>query len=516
VSDSTKFRGFQAPRDHGVALIEPGLDEILLAVPRNRLLLESPSLVAFGEPLSKLRCDARESLLAAAVQYTGGYCNVSKIFERSPLILAGHQPELFHPGVWFKNRVLSEVAQRTGGIGVNLIVDQDLMRTSSVRVPMSEGEDVVQARHLFFDAVSTALPWEERRVIDREQFFSFGHRIAERVTPWFGMPMIEKLWPLVLDGLENHRGNIGLAIAQARHRIERSLGWSTIELPISQLCETPSFVKFFSGICHDLVRFREVYHQSVAEYRRAHRLRSAAHPVPDLTQEGDWLEAPFWVYSTESPQRRALLLRQRDREIDFTDRQIEWPESCKPKGIKIRPRALTMTLYLRLFLGDWMIHGIGGGKYDQVTDLIIRDYFGIPPPAYGVVTATVLPPGVLRENGALTQVRGLQQQVRRLRYQPESFAEAFTVAPELVQAKKRLLGSVPPRGAKRQWQQRLTEINERLGRHLGPLERRLRDELHRSSEAAQSASIIASREWPLCHFPLRYLAELFDKLLLMQ
>ena len=48
----------------------------------------------------------------------------------------------------------------------------------------------------------------------------------------------------------------------------------------------------------------------------------------------------------------------------------------------LRPRALTLTLFARLCLGDFFIHGIGGGKYDEVTDAIIRDYFGVEPPAY--------------------------------------------------------------------------------------------------------------------------------------
>ena len=55
----------------------------------------------------------------------------------------------------------------------------------------------------------------------------------------------------------------------------------------------------------------------------------------------------------------------------------------------LRPRALTLTLFARLCLGDFFIHGIGGGKYDEVTDAIIRDYFGIEPPAYQVLSATL-------------------------------------------------------------------------------------------------------------------------------
>src|SRR5207253_6987088 len=56
---------------------------------------------------------------------------------------------------------------------------------------------------------------------------------------------------------------------------------------------------------------------------------------------------------------------------------------------QLRPRALTLTLFARVCLGDFFIHGIGGGKYDEVTDAIIRGYFGVEPPAYQVLSATL-------------------------------------------------------------------------------------------------------------------------------
>ena len=47
--------------------------------------------------------------------------------------------------------------------------------------------------------------------------------------------------------------------------------------------------------------------------------------------------------------------------------------SGKPDSRALRPRALTLTLFARLCVADFFIHGIGGGKYDEVTDRIIRE-----------------------------------------------------------------------------------------------------------------------------------------------
>src|SRR3989442_12865445 len=58
-------------------------------------------------------------------------------------------------------------------------------------------------------------------------------------------------------------------------------------------------------------------------------------------------------------------------------------------GLAIRPRALTLTAFTRLCLADLFVHGVGGGRYDRVTDAVIREYFGLEPPAYAVTTATM-------------------------------------------------------------------------------------------------------------------------------
>ena len=49
----------------------------------------------------------------------------------------------------------------------------------------------------------------------------------------------------------------------------------------------------------------------------------------------------------------------------------QW-QSLQAAGFKIRTRALTTTLFARLFLGDLFLHGLGGGKYQASGDLTIR------------------------------------------------------------------------------------------------------------------------------------------------
>jgi hypothetical protein len=58
-------------------------------------------------------------------------------------------------------------------------------------------------------------------------------------------------------------------------------------------------------------------------------------------------------------------------------------------GLRVRPRALATTLFARLCLADGFLHGIGGGKYDELTDAIAVRHFGVRPAAYAVLSATL-------------------------------------------------------------------------------------------------------------------------------
>ena len=40
-----------------------------------------------------------------------------------------------------------------------------------------------------------------------------------------------------------------------------------------------------------------------------HRIRNAAHPVPDLAADGDWLEAPLWIWTAGDAAAAAAVRR---------------------------------------------------------------------------------------------------------------------------------------------------------------------------------------------------------------
>jgi hypothetical protein len=75
--------------------------------------------------------------------------------------MGGHQPDLFHPGVWLKNFAIDAYARRLGGTAINLIVDTDYCRSTSVGVPVGTPESA-RLEYVPFDRDGPPVAWEER------------------------------------------------------------------------------------------------------------------------------------------------------------------------------------------------------------------------------------------------------------------------------------------------------------------------------------------------------------------
>ena len=85
-------------------------------------------------------------LAQSGIGYTSQYREVPERWrkiaslEDVPFLLSGHQPELFHPGVWYKNFVLGSLARKLDGVGIHLLIDSDTCRSASIRVPTGSVE----------------------------------------------------------------------------------------------------------------------------------------------------------------------------------------------------------------------------------------------------------------------------------------------------------------------------------------------------------------------------------------
>lgn len=529
-----QFREYKAPTADQSVFADPPLSDV-------DDLLQSNLDTAASHPdwLKTLREQGRSDLLDSATRYSSAYADVAWLEDRNSdrIVMAGHQPALFHPGVWFKNFALSTIARKHQAIPINLIVDNDVGSGSSVRVPtLDRSAGRIRYDVVDFAAGNSGVPYEQTEIKDRELFESFGDRLAEAVHPIVDDPAIVRLWPHAKAAIRRC-GFAGCAMAQARHALESELGNQTLEIPVGVVSRGKAFAEFVIRLINDLDRFVDVYNRSLIEYRQAHGIRSSAHPVPKLAIETDdegrtWSEAPLWIYGDDNPMRRQVWLCRMGDSVELSDRQgasirfsvndktvaVDALTSQVGPNLKLRPRALITTMFARLVLSDLFLHGIGGGKYDQLGDMISGEFFSITPPRFMVLSATIRLPiasdsplGV--EPGKNSGLGRIRRQLRDTIYQPERFVDDVKLPQGLIEQKRSLLRSIPPEGPNSRWHHQMTRINERLAAELADVRDRLQSELSRAASRQSDLAILNSREHSFAMHPLASTVQSFQRML---
>jgi hypothetical protein len=437
-------RRLRAPATDGGLLIEPPWADALGLAGKNAERLAAWDYDVQGRRAARLRPQARREVIGLARDFLRrhGLGDVptpagspGTDLAHLPLIVTGHQPELFHPGVWVKNFAVAALARACGGLALNLIVDNDIPKAASIRVPTAR-DGRLRTVPVEFDAWQGEIPYEDWKVGDEALFSSFSDRVREALGETVADPLIEDFWPRA-TGRRGDVAAVGLRFSLARREIEASWGVTNLELPLGLLCQTDSFLWFASHLIAQLPRYQGVHNACLAEYRAAHRIRSRHHPVAALGRVDDWLEAPFWVWRGGQPRRRALLARQRARVVELRiagEDEVLASLPLTPDGeaccaverlrdlaahsIRLRTRALTTTMFARLFLGDLFIHGIGGAKYDELGDQISRRFLGFEPPGFLTLSLT-LRLGLPTEPATRDDLAAVDRDLRDLSFNPE-------------------------------------------------------------------------------------------------
>jgi hypothetical protein len=538
---------YRVPREDRQVYLHPPAAEQPALVERNRRLIGSWNFEFAGQPLAEFRAEARAEIMALARRYAErwGFWLHYAWAEPMPIITTGHQPPPFHPGVWFKNFLAGSLARAVGGTALNLTVDNDevggqVMRFPVRAAPRKGGPEEVRVVEKPLAKPSPGVAFEEER-------------IANRANPdWVCANTWDLPRPLrralrhTLDYVGvawSEASNPGEAMGVARHRLEEYLGLRNPELPVSQLADSEAFRLFLAAMIARHEELFAAYNGSLAEYRRVYHERSAAQPMPDLARDGSRVELPFWVWRAGAKRKRQ---RQRQRlwvEPTATGALALYADHDKigkttlrdtrrrgvaaavaaqvarlrRAGWKIRPKALTLTLFVRLAVGDVFIHGLGGALYDKITDGIFERFFGVQPPEYVLASCTVrLPlegyPSTPRDLGAA------QRAVRDWRFNPDRVLSAAALArPEvqtLVAEKRRLIEGMSAvargeaaywaaasREARRRAYLRIHEVNALLAalEPAGPPA--AADTLARVQRELRYNAILWDREYPFWLYP---------------
>lgn len=488
-----------------------------------------------GRTWSAWRAEARGDWLAHSrayhVEIDGLPAPEIAVGDRSlverPWIVSGHQPVLAHPGVWLKNALACRVAERLDGVAAHLIVDNDLCATTSLPVP-SGSRDAPLVREIAWDRPALPRPWEEVTVRDFSLFDSFGERVDALMASWGIAAIATSYWSDVRKIFASGRRVVD-AFAGARRRLETQWRTSQRELPLSRMCDHIRPFSAFVG--HHVLRageFASLHNRVLEEYRQANRIRSRSHPVAPLAVSSDTCELPFWIWARGATRRERLHVRKTGPRLalGFPGRDVvevsadfdalrTLPQQLDTMGYRIRPRALTTTLFVRLFLADLFVHGIGGAKYDEMTDQLITRFYGLPAPAFLTATGTLYLPIASPDVGVADR-RRCERRVRDLVWnadrEPENIAsrEAAAAIAEKERLLRQLAATSHPspiatdepspsaaarRAARRRLYHRLCVVKRELADRLSPQQRLATEELARTVAALTARRLLHNRDF---------------------
>ena len=413
----------KAPAHHGETLIAPGGHVLACMATTGGASLDDGSAKLLGGSLAHVRKQVRSALAGGTDR---------------PVVVVGHQPAFYHAGVWAKHVVADRLARAVGGVALNLVVDNDAPRQTTIAVPVERAGHLTVRRVRYADLPSGD-PYEHIPLQGESAIARFELSLREAL----GSRYDKSQCPAFFEGFRacvNARDWVDQAVA-GRRAIEARFGIKLIDHRISDVWGGP----LLADIIVNAPRFRSSYNRALDRYRIANRIRGRERPIPDLAQRGGEVEVPVWVYPPRGRRHRLFVRREGERIVFSSDHEVIGSVSAADIGSLdsadaalrslapwcLRPRALTLTLWARLLLADVFIHGIGGAKYDAITDEIIRDYYGTEPPPIACVSATLLA-DLPHERVSIETVRKAEHRLRDVWFNPQRHTDADVGIGELL------------------------------------------------------------------------------------
>jgi hypothetical protein len=497
-------------------------------LPRWPLLVEANQSSPGGHPNRRV---AQEELLEKARAYTRRTLGLTCPSPRAGahVIATGHQPPWHHCGIWVKTLACSRLAQVVRGTAVHVVLDHDVCDTG-LTIPQPGAKGTWERRRFALEPERPEGPVELRRP-DAAAVGRFVHEVT-RAQP---DQLCNTLW-MQFDVVEAVRSGRIRTVADVVTCLQAVLNApfgadDVLYLPISQLSATDSFLDFAVSAMSNALYFAQCYNDGVARCRPGRKGRTGIHSLAIDVARGQ-TELPFWLVRPEGDRASlhvrlgtggVLDLRAASFEVGPLDAASARGKAEQLRQLlanhrwMLRPKAVTLTLFLRLYLADWFIHGTGGARYEPITDHLLRDYYGMRPPRYGVITCTATLPrcslaAPAREPGSL------RHRLHHLRHNPERYLPEHECRDgaigRLVRAKHRCIARaadprLPGSQHKTAWEC-ISRINQELCKHAGREIADLEATLGRSRDESMSRAVCQSREYFFGLFPPWRLGRIAD------
>ncbi len=542
-----KIKSFTTPKKNRDIFIEPAYENIPGLIDINKERFRSYDFNINGTPFSQFRKQVRSEILKKAGDYSEkmqALCSKLKIPGTENLFVAqdsystekeiiqtGHSPAPAHPGVLIKYSLVNSIAKMANGIGINMVVDNDAGNDNCMSIPNINDQSPSLERIHFLPGIHN-LAFEEIRYTDPAQLKA----IKESILKSLHNPDMKKVFEDFMDVVITFSGEtlqFSNLFTFARHAFLTRFGISNLEVPVSYISETDAFLSFFLHMTENIKHFVDIYNAKLREYRTLKNISSKANPLPDLIEEGFVVEMPFWMWKRDKPRKslfasvaddsRISIICEnkivehfsfggRDRSADSLE-NLERLKTLLSNGIKIRPKAIVNTMYSRMFFSDLFIHGIGGAKYDLITDEIIREFYGVEPPTYATISATLHLPYIPLD-ASIEDVNALKHVIKDMDYNPERYASDEIMEDAemktMMSEKKELIAKEPHNGKEKHLIfARIKELNALMKRKISSLIKEKEKEMEDLEKKLSYNSVVTNRDYPFCIYPESMLGELF-------
>jgi hypothetical protein len=472
IQDFAAYPDWKAPAEDSHFLLWPEPVQVLADTQQNH-----ERLANWASPIGELRRGQREML---------------KLADDRPAIATGHQTELFHPGVWAKLAMIEAASRKIEADTLFAAVDGDAPKHLQFRFPG-------WSRAITDDPRVTTAPWcgmldAPSAPYVKQLKLALGHAAGN----WSFKPMATEF----LDDLQQqseHSAGLSEALVAAMYRLDWELGLRHQSLISSRLWMNEPYLAFVYHLLSHAGEFAAEYNRALKEYREAHGIDNPGRPMPDLVVTEDCREVPFWLDDLNANTRKRAGVRRRGSDwvlsaggttIGLNERDdllvgaAKLREFLQEHDLRLSPRALTLTMFLRLLVVDQFVHGIGGGRYEQVNDRVIQRFFGIDPPAFCVTTATLyFPEAVGRERACIPCLAHEGHRLRHAVLGPEKMEMVREIAglPRRSVQRQQIFSRMHTRLAEvvqihpsvSKWQRRMEEVTKRNAEEAGMFDREL-------------------------------------------
>jgi hypothetical protein len=514
------------PTGHGELLVTPPAEEWADTALSNAADAAAWEFEVAGRSVRDLRHMARAEALARGAAFSArlGVPVREPLGPESPIVVTGHQPELYHPGVWVKAFLLERVAGQAAASAIDLVVDSDSFESVSMHAPCLK--PCVQRCTEVLAAGGPETCFACAPVPSASEIADFC-RAGDGALATLRSPAIRRHFSAFCELLAESAGdarNLAELVTFARRRYEAPANTGYLELPVSSLAESEAFAAFVVDLAANAERFVAAYNGELDEYRAVTKTRSTAQPFPNLETKDGRVELPLWSLAER---HRATVWVEPGADGGFVLLADGVPVVSAPAepeaairallsaGCALAPKALSLTLFCRVFVADLFIHGVGGARYDRVTDGVIRRFYGVEPPAFAVASLTMyLPLGVhLVTEEELAEAT---ERVNRFEHNPDSLLDQvdFDAAGERVAAvtlgeeKAALVTAIAAPDADRKvLGARIRAINGELRNLLAPYGEELRSVLERLKAEQSVAEVLTDRTYPFCFWSAEEVAD---------